>query len=272
MALTRTEVDEVARAVASKVIHIISDPDSPSSPEAVSEILEKHTVNPSKLSDPWALTGAAIPEGPCLKGWHVTDRPENILGILEKGKDITEVGSGVYEDLRSNGIYFSAAPQLWTGRAPAKFEFLKHLSPEERRTLGDAVLKAAQARGPGYLTSWELERLERDVNYFVRGEDPVFLLEAADQPYNIRFWSPEFLTPLGISNPSQPKVVPITACGKFVKLTDIPKNRWDDVIMLAKEEGYVGAVQKGGLVTVPQSVVWESGAVKEFDDYHRKEG
>ena len=86
----------------------------------------------------------------------------------------------------------------------------------------------------------------------------------AGQPYNIPFWKQEYLSPLGIKQTAPPLQIPVTAKGKFADLADVGVS--DEIINHLKSDGYHGAFVKPSFSTIPQSVVWDTNAIKQFGE------
>jgi len=209
-------------------------------------------------------------EGNELVGIHVTDDPHKVAEVLKSGKDIGySYGEGEQrmEEL-GPGLYMSATPQLWMGRSPGKYDFAKRLTPDQKKRLGDAILRHPNMEG-GYLTSFEKGYVQRDVEAFLANDTPEaihHIVGLAAQPYNIRFWEPEFLEPLGIRPGSQPEQVEVRAKGKFV---DLSKHESDhDMIQAMKQKGFDGAFAKLGMISIAQCCIWKTRSITKFGEYY----
>jgi len=213
-------------------------------------------------------------------GWHVTSNPEAVYKALQSGSDITQTREeGKYGDLGS-GFYFSAAPQLWAGRATKKWDFLNDLDKEARTRLADVIrvnpnlaeysydsISKEKIKNT-YLTKTEREYALRQLDDFVERGGGDAIVQLAGQPYNISFWKKEFLEPLGIEQKNIPQEVPVEVVGKFLDVTNYPGVKWEITDQL-KGKGFDGAFVQSGFSNVPQVVVWNSDAIKRFGDFVR---
>ena len=201
-----------------------------------------------------------------LHGIHVTSDPQPVLDVLRSGGDISKGRvEGLVGDLGSSGLYFSQSPQLWTGRAYGKWEFLKGLSKTQREKLGDKLTKELQdERSSGYITEWELESALRYIDQYVNHDFAGSIVMIAGQPYNIGFWKEKWLSPLGIEQARPPMYIEVEAEGLFADLTGMAIT--PDLIQKLKEEGYDGAYHRGDMINLPQSVVWNTNAITKFGE------
>ena len=161
------------------------------------------------------------------QGIHVTGKPENFVKFLESGGDVSKGrNEGLVGDLGTSGLYYSNAPQLWTGRVPEKWETLYSISEENRNKLADALTeKVKQQRETKYITEPERDVALRDIGYYRQDGKPTWIVNLATQPYNIAFWKDEYLKPLGIEQPKMPKEVPIHIEGKLADVTNVHVGR-----------------------------------------------
>ncbi len=211
------------------------------------------------------LHGAAFQDGQEFVGYHVTDNPERVIRTLEQGVPLDQGrDADKFGDL-CPGLYFSAAPQLWMGRAVRKWDFLERLTPDERQRLGEALLAHQNMNWPGYLTESEKEWAQKTIERFVQSGHTGSILSLADQPYNIAFWKPDFLEPLGITPAPQPQAVEVRVRGSFAEMDrPMPSSQTCE---LMKEAGLAGAFTRSGFATTPQMVVWKNDAVTQFGRY-----
>lgn len=214
------------------------------------------------------LGNAGYVTGDIIEAVHVTDDPKPVLNTLKKNLPI--VGGrreGTYGEL-GRGLYASGVPQYWMGRSTGKYEFLKRLTPEELEKLLVAIENHPNMTEPNYLAQFEKDRLIRDVGYVREKKlSPDILVQFADQPFNIRFWEPEFLKNLGIKPSKQPQEVPVILQGKFVELSrSITEEQAEEL----RKQGFDGAFLRGGMTTSPQIVVWNNEAITKFGDWMRK--
>ena len=201
---------------------------------------------------------------------HVTDDPSPVIEALEKGEPLTETYERAVKGRMAElgpGLYCSNAPELWMGRSRRKWEFAQNLTREQRERLAEAVLNHPHMTWPDYLTESEKEILRRDLQNFVETGHVGYLVEAANQPYNIPVWKPEFLRPLGIEPGPQPQSVPVEAEGPIVRV-HAPISR--EVAEALQRAGVKGACDPGSFMgNYPQCVIWSNEAIRRFGDYTR---
>jgi len=204
--------------------------------------------------------------GGAIHAIHVTDSPDDLIAGISSGTDVMTVRGGFDVGDFGGGLYGSNAPQLWEGRATGKYDFLGKLSDGQRRKLGQKILGHANMREKGYLSESEREFVERLCKNWMEGTiSGEAIITLAGQPYNIRFWEPEFLTAVGIEpSGKQPQMIEFEAVGKFVKVDGgLPGG---EVSRLRQK--YDGAFISGGM-SYPQLVVWKNEAlrsVRKFND------
>jgi len=201
-----------------------------------------------------------------LHGIHVTSDPSPVYDVLRKGSDISKGrAAGKVGDLGSSGLYFSQVPQLWTGRAYDKWNFLVSLSKKKRAELADKLMKELrEERDARYISKFELEAALNYIDSYVEHDSPHAIVMLAGQPYNIAFWKQEWLKPLGIKQTKPPMEIPVEAEGLFADLTN--KSVSPELIAELKAQGYDGAYHRGDMINLPQSVVWNTKAIKRFGD------
>jgi hypothetical protein len=195
-----------------------------------------------------------------IRAWHVTNDAKQTIELIESGIPLLEMG-GEHKDLRElgPGLYMSAVPQLWIGRATKKWEFLEHLNPMQRQVLADAIGTIVLGqRQTGYITEGEYEMANKDLGYFAGQGSVGHVLQLAGQPYNIGFWKPDFLKPLGIKPGPEPEVVEFLVQGIFAGFDNQPQTR---DIKDAIKGGLSGCFLRGGLVNIAQMVVWRDDAI-----------
>lgn len=201
-----------------------------------------------------------------LEGIHVTSDPNPVYDVLMHKKDISgSRGEGKVGDLGSSGLYFSEYPQLWSNRAYKKWETFKDLPPEKQEALHgklkDDIYKQRNAK---YITETEKDYALRSVDNFLNTGDIEHATALAGQPYNIPFWKQDYLSPLGIKQIAPPMELDVAAKGKFADLTGVQIT--DELVSTLKKEGFDGAYVKSSFSSVPQSVVWNTNAIKKFGD------
>lgn len=195
-----------------------------------------------------------------LKAWHVTNDARQTMDLFESGMPLVDLG-GPHKEFRElgPGLYMSAVPQLWIGRATKKWSFLEHLNPVQRQALGDAlgkvVLRQVQDH---YITESEYERANRDLELFVEDANVGCVIQLAGQPYNISFWKPSFLEPLGIKPGAEPEVIEFLVQGIFAGFENQPRIKEIEGLLM---DEFDGCYLRGGLVNIAQMVVWRNEAV-----------
>lgn len=217
----------------------------------------------ARCEDPEADLGRAaeVERGQCV-AYHVTDHPDTVRRALARCVPLDRPRDEGFDEL-GPGLYVSAVPEIWMHRSRDKWRFLQGLTPAQRRRLADAILSSWQLRQPGYLTPHEREQARQDLERWVQdGRSPIVHL--ASQPYNVEFWRPEFLRPLGIAPGPQPEAVPVRFRGEYAELDRVPSRR---ALETLKEAGLDGAYFRDAAVSWPQLVIWRNEAVEQFGDY-----
>ena len=227
--------------------------------ESPSEVSIRRVVSSTDPEDRSTFGNAAWQEGGELVGYHVTDDAAGLVAFLEGGGDVLSGRArDKFGDLGA-GLYVSATPQLWTGRATGKWDFLENLDDAQRHSLADAIRATSQLRDTGYVNADERERALRDLARFESGE-PSYIVYLAGQPYNIAFWKRDFLEPLGIPVGRGPEAVEVRFTGRFVELDGgLVDYGLPDALRAA---GYQGMFTRGGFSTIPQLVIWDTSAIR----------
>ena len=227
--------------------------------QAAPKIIDTATVTPD---DQWRLGNAAIAGEGELYGYHVTSNPDKIMDAFKGPKKLTATYGFARHNELGPGLYISAVPHFWMGRAPNKFDFLKDLEPTQKQILANAILKSPAMTQKSYLSDGEKAGLQRDVQEFLNGNWQS-IISLSGQPYNIRFWEPQFLEPLGIEQTKQPTQILIHLKGKFVNLESHTGHvaRWGQFI----RAGYDGGFTKSGFSSNPELVVWRKEAITRFE-------
>ena len=216
------------------------------------------------------IGNVATTEGGQLRSVHVTSDPSRLEQVLRVGGDISQTREpGLVGDLGTSGVYFSNAPQLWTGRATAKWNFLRELNQVQRTNLVESLgQEIRRLRGTRYITESEEEVALRYIREFK--ERPDFtggVVQIADQPYNVGFWKPEFLSRIGIKQAKPPVEVPIALRGRFADISAVPSNRRLEAVATLKEQGFDGVLVRGHMMgELPQGVVWNREAIEQFGE------
>lgn len=219
------------------------------------------------------LGNSAVVKGNRLVGYHVTDDPKKILASIQgKSKLIATYGKGrgKYSEL-GPGLYLSAIPHFWVGRSTGKWNFLDNLDDNQRQALANKLLNDKTLNGEklpdgrifNYVASFEKESAIRTINSWLESKYSPILVGLAGQPYNIKFWKPEYLKPLGIDPSPTAKVIEFEVKGKFANLGK-HVNNWS-VISNAIRSGLDGAFSSGGWSTNSEFVVWKKEAILGFE-------
>lgn len=236
------------------------------------KVIDTATLTPD---DQWKLGYAAIAGNGEIKGYHVSDDPEALSQVIQGPKKITATykGGGRTAEL-GPGLYISAVPEYWGGRATKKWDFLSRLTPDERQRLASALMNDRRLAGEEYVDSHtgqkkmfkyvsdhERDYAIRDIrNWLAHPDNPGLIVGISGQPFNIKFWEPEFLEKIGIK-PGEPiRHMEIKARGKFVDLSDTPQPGLNAIAKLIKA-GYDGAFTKSGFSTNPELVIWNKKAI-----------
>lgn len=230
-------------------------------------------IDSTKLTqdDQRVFGNAAVVEDGFLIGYHLTDSPAKVFETMRSPKKLTATyrkGMGKYAEL-GPGLYVSAVPHLWANRSTGKWDFLKTLTQGQRQKLADAILdslkpKMIDGREWRYVSRSEEKIAKRDVNNWLStGFDPV-VTSLAGQPYNVPFWKPEFLKPLGIEPSPPPKILKVTFTGKFVNLS----NHVGDWPVIAQQirDGHDGGFNPGGIIGYPELVIWRKECIKNIEE------
>jgi hypothetical protein len=213
-----------------------------------------------KSLDPDHFSGAAVVEkNGILSIFHIADNPERAEQGL-KG-DLMRFGN-VGDDL-GPGFYGSAMPQIWASRSAGKWDFLKSMTPEQTKAyVGALRQEVGKQRSTGYITQNELENAERTLGHVEQGKlapDAGAVL-TAEQPYNIRSWTPDFLGKVGIEPSKPPTILKVNLKGRFVDLTSGGFSNKD--LETARHMGFEGAYTKNSFSHTAQLVVWKQSAIQ----------
>ena len=238
---------------------------------------EQHVaVVDSKTADQRTFGNSVSVEDGFLVGWHVTDNPQKVFDALKSGKQLTasyRKGVGKYAEL-GPGLYVSGVPHFWMNRSTGKWNFLKGLAPDQKQKLADAIRNSRTLKGIPMgdgttfmnVSKYEVETANRYIDQWLATDNEGIIVMLAGQPYNIPFWQPDFLKPLGIEPSPAPKKVKITFSGKFADLSNNVAN-WP-VIADCIRKGYDGGFNPGGMVSNPELCIWRHECIRnaELDD------
>jgi hypothetical protein len=199
-----------------------------------------------------AFAGVYDERRKAIKAWHVTNDAARTMAAVEDDVPLIEMGH-MHQEL-GPGLYMSAVPNIWMGRATSKWSFLEHLDDAQRQDLADALgTIVLEQRQTGYITESEYKRANRDLELFVDEANAPCVGQLAGQPYNIAFWKPDFLKPLGIKPGKEPELVEFLVQGIFAGFDDQPREKEIEGLI---QDDFDGCFLRGGLMTVAQMVVW----------------
>jgi hypothetical protein len=222
------------------------------------------------------LGNAAIADNQALIGYHVTDNPQGVFDTIKSSKKLTATygKSSRYAEL-GPGLYVSAVPHFWTNRSRGKWDFLDKLTPEQRAVLANKLKNDQSLVGQKYkdnngadkvfkyVTDNEKEIAYRDIDHWLQsGHNPIIVM-LADQPYNIKFWEPQYLKPLGINPSPSPQVLKITMHGKFVNMNGRIGNFTEIAKMI--RAGYDGGFSPSGFTSNPELCIWRKECIKNIE-------
>ncbi len=213
--------------------------------------------------DPYRVRGAAdVDANGDLLVYNITDNPQKLLAALKKSgqsNDLAKTFGNVGDDL-GPGLYGSGNPRLWENRSAGKWDFLKALTPKTREAYSNFIKEElSRESADGYITKSEYEGAIARLEGFASGAHD-YIEWSADQPFNIKSWSPDVLARLGVAPGSQPSVVTLRLRGKFLDLSDGGFSRAD--LEQARKSGYDGAYTQAGFSYQPQLVVWNKSAIR----------
>lgn len=224
-----------------------------------------HTSSPAWQDS--ELGAAAFLKDRSMQGFHVTDNPGIVKGVLASGGSLRSADR--WHPELGTGLYISDAPQYWSGRSTSKWDFLKNLDDQQKTRLLDELTKEVDELNVGKrLTENEYEMGTRHIGHVREGRLPPGILVGAlaNQPFNIRFSEPGYLAKLGIPAAKQPDIVPVKAKGLFAEMN---RHLHDEEAQALLDAGVQGAFTRSGWSTNPEMVIWDANAVREFGDWRR---
>lgn len=212
--------------------------------------------------DDHVIRGAAISRPGYLQAWHVTSDPGRVMAALRRGARLPAAygPAGARSELGA-GLYCSAIPGFWAGRAMGKWSFLQSLAGEKRSRLVQALAQEmTRLRGRGYITANEFDRAKRITAGVEAGNyETSALTQLAGQPYNVQFWRRDFLEPLGLAPSGGVFEVEVHLRGRFAELA----GRADlSGLSRLRRAGVAGAFTKSGISTNAELVCWDADAVE----------
>lgn len=211
-----------------------------------------------------------------ITGYHVSDNPENLMKTFNGPKKLTATygKKSRYAEM-GPGLYLSGVPNMWMNRSNGKWDFLKTLTPDQKQALANKLMHDQVFVGKkykdndgsekiyNYISQHEKEMGFRDIKNWLDSGFDGMLVGLAGQPFNIRFWEPEYLRDLGIKPGQPPKIVKVTVSGKFVNM----KSHIFDWPYISKmiRAGYDGGFNPGGYTGNPEMCVWRKEAIKNIE-------
>lgn len=230
--------------------------------EAVARMKEagvQRTVDTSQV-DNMDLGRAAYIEDGKLITFHVTDDPDALQQRLAEGVALR--GGTPHSELGS-GLYGSTVPDYWMGRSTDKYSFLNKLDKSERTRLADLLQQQLDRAKGQFITPSEYERGVRNLHAFVEQNSNYGAVSLAEQPYNFRFWKPEWLTEHGFTPGKQPAIMRIEARGVFA---EVDRSLGETGSQKLIDLGFDGAYMVGGWSTDPQVVIWNPKAIVGYSE------
>lgn len=208
------------------------------------------------------IDGIAGAAGHHLVSWHVTDDPSRLVRFLRRGGNVRVAfgPKGQHAEL-GPGLYVGN-PAVWGARSRGKWEFLQRLTGGEwRRLLAALDDVVREQRKDGFITEREAERALRTIDFArssVYGPDAL-VGDLANQPYNIAFWRPEFLKPLGIAAGRRAGIVEVRFRGLYAELQG--SRPPPALLRLLRRGGLQGAFTRAGMATNAELVIWDPQAI-----------
>lgn len=230
--------------------------------EAMAKLKEagvQRTVDTGQV-DNLDLGRAAYIEDGKLITYHVTDDAAALLHTLDEhaalrgGTDHSELGSG---------LYGSTVPDYWMGRSTDKYSFLNKLDKGERIRLADLLQQQLDRAKGQFITPSEYDRGVRNLHAFVEQNSHYGAVSLAEQPYNFRFWKPDWLTEHGFEPGKQPAIVRIEARGVFA---EVDRSLGETGSQKLIDLGFDGAYMVGGWSNDPQVVIWNPKAIVGYSE------
>lgn len=221
------------------------------------------TANIRSSDDAYAFGNAASYEdGVGLVAWHVTDDPTGILKKIERKADFKKA----YGDKRSElgpGLYVSAVPHIWTGRARNKWSFLAALTDDEKAAILALLHKdLARLFKRAYLSDHEHKYALRLLDDAETENNLESARSLAGQPYNIKWSDPEWLAEASESaamKATPPQAVKVALRGRFAQLArSYPA---PDVLRALRRAGFAGAFTRGGMGSNAELVVFHGSSL-----------
>jgi len=208
------------------------------------------------------IPGIGRIEDGVLTTWHVSDAPEKVLALLRRrGNLVSSYGEKGKHAGLGPGLYFSGVPEYWLGRLRGKWNFLVGLPRDRLERLLEALsTEVEKQRASCYISATEYDYAGRLLTGVWGAKlEPDVLTALAGQPYNIAFWTEDYLRAQGIRASAQPRAVEVGIVGQLAEL----KVAADDHALYRslRKLGVVGAYTVSNFSTSPELVLWNGRAV-----------
>lgn len=222
-------------------------------------------IDTKKMSAGEQISGVGYIYGGGIVTFHVTDKPEQLIRAMRKRVNVVASygAKGKHAEL-GPGLYLSGVPEFWMNRSTDKWSFLEKLTDAQRvRLLGALTSELDEQASSHYVSKGEYAYAMRYIDGVREGTyDSTALTSLAGQPYNIKFWTEQFLAPLGIDAGKAPSVVELEIVGRFAEL----RNSYPSATLLRmlRRSGIHGAYTRPSIATNPELVLWDSHAILDW--------
>lgn len=197
-----------------------------------------------------------------LTSYHVTDTPEKVFAFLRRrGNLVAAYGPrGEHAEL-GPGLYLSGVPEYWVSRSRGKWSFLGKLSLEKGAALCAQLSQdLARLRERGYVSRNEHDHGQDVIAQVLAGkQEPEILTTVAGQPYNISFWKPEYLRPLGIDPAPKPRALKVGIRGVLAELQSTLHD--PALFRRLRHLGVDGVYVRSSFASNPELCLWSSRAI-----------
>lgn len=152
----------------------------------------------------------------------------------------------------------SAYPQFWVGRSRGKWDFLDRLSRNEVLAI---CKKLHQDVDHPYTpaTTHERQTGHRYIDQVENGDTIRTLVMLAGQPYNIKWWKPEWLQSICIEPGKPLRAIEFLVRGRFAKLRGAHPD--PHLLRALRRAGIAGAYTAASFASSPELVLWRPDAI-----------